>query len=200
MYKMKDIKYDIQTRWIYLVTPRACASGGIEMELGTSGADLGSENSPAPSEPQTPLSVAPTPNRDAQSTSNSAGRAPRPAAIAATSRIRSGFTATGRPVMPPCLNDDDSISAMLERGTLERDFALSMQALGFGDEPVSYKEARLRPDSHKWAEAEDIEWDAINSYGTYKWITYEEMYKINPFARVISTKWCYKRKPDRYKS
>jgi hypothetical protein len=25
MYKMKDIKYDIQTRWIYLVTPRACA-------------------------------------------------------------------------------------------------------------------------------------------------------------------------------
>jgi hypothetical protein len=26
------------------------------------------------------------------------------------------------------------------------------------------------------------------------------MYKINPFARVISTKWCYKRKPDRYKA
>ena len=89
---------------------------------------------------------------------------------------------------------------MLERGTLERDFALSMQALGFGDEPASYKEARLRPDSSMWAEAEDIEWDAINSYGTYKWITYEEMYKINPFARVISTKWCYKRKPDRYKA
>jgi len=26
------------------------------------------------------------------------------------------------------------------------------------------------------------------------------MYKINPFARVISTKWCYKRKPDRHKA
>ena len=26
------------------------------------------------------------------------------------------------------------------------------------------------------------------------------MYKINPFARVISTKWCYKRKPDRFKA
>ena len=60
---------------------------------------------------------------------------------------------------------------MLERGTLERDFALSMQALGFGDEPVSYKEARLRPDSHKWAEAEDVEWNAIESYGTFRWIT-----------------------------
>ena len=105
------------------------ASGGVEIELGTSGADLGSENSPAPSEPQTPLSVAPTPIRDVQSSSNSAGRAPRTAAIAASSRIRSGFTATGRPMMPPCLNDDDSISAMLERSTLERDFALSMQAL-----------------------------------------------------------------------
>ena len=63
--------------------------------------------------------------------------------------------------MPACLNDDDSISAMLERGTLERDFALSMQALGFGDEPVSYKERLLRPDSSKWAEAEDVEWAAI---------------------------------------
>ena len=41
--------------------------------------------------------------------------------------------------MPECLRDDDSISAMLERGTLERDFALSMQALGFGDEPTTYK-------------------------------------------------------------
>ena len=85
--------------------------------------------------------------------------------------------------MPECLRDDDSISAMLERGTLERDFALSMQALGFGDEPLTYKQARLRPDSDKWAEAEDIEWEAILSYGTFKWITYEEMYKINPFAR-----------------
>jgi len=75
-----------------------------------------------------------------------------------------------------------------------------MQALGFGDEPLTYKQARLRPDSHKWAEAEDIEWEAILSYGTFKWITYEEMYKINPFARVISTKWCYKRKPDRHKA
>ena len=102
--------------------------------------------------------------------------------------------------MPECLRDDDSISAMLERGTLERDFALSMQALGFGDEPTTYKQRLLRHDSHKWAEAEDIEWEAIKEYGTYKWITYEEMYKINPFARVISTKWCYKRKPDRYKA
>ena len=89
---------------------------------------------------------------------------------------------------------------MLERGTLERDFALSMEALGFGDEPMSYRQRLLRPDSHKWAEAEDIEWDAIVSYGTFKWITYAEMYKINPFGRVISTKWCYKRKPDRYKA
>ena len=71
---------------------------------------------------------------------------------------------------------------MLERGTLERGFALSMQALGFSDEPLTYKQARLRPDSHKWAEAEDIEWEAILSYGTFKWVTYEEMYKINPFA------------------
>ena len=75
-----------------------------------------------------------------------------------------------------------------------------MQALGFGDDPLTYQQARLRPDGHKWAEAEDIEWEAILSYGTFKWITYEEMYKINPFARVISTKWCYKRKPDRHKA
>ena len=91
--------------------------------------------------------------------------------------------------------DDDSISAMLERGTLARDFALSMESLGFGDEPMTYKEARLRSDSDEWTKAEDIEWGAINSYGTFEWITLEEMYKINPFARIISTKWCYKRKP-----
>ena len=41
---------------------------------------------------------------------------------------------------------------MLERGTLERDFMLSMEALGFGDEPLSYKERILRPDSHKWCD------------------------------------------------
>ena len=55
---------------------------------------------------------------------------------------------------------------MLERGTINRDFMLSMQALGFGDEPLSYIESRLRPDSHKWAAAEDIEWDAINSFSS----------------------------------
>jgi hypothetical protein len=102
--------------------------------------------------------------------------------------------------MPPVLEDNDTISAMLERGTINRDFMLSMQELGCGDEPLSYKERLLWPDSSKWAEAEDQEWDAINSYGTFKWITYEEMYKINPNANVISTKWCYKRKPDRYKA
>ena len=59
--------------------------------------------------------------------------------------------------MPECLRDDDCIRAILEQGTLRRDFALSMQALGFGDEPLTYKQARLRPDSHKCAEAEDIE-------------------------------------------
>ena len=68
--------------------------------------------------------------------------------------------------MPDAIRDDDSISAMLERGTLERDFALSMQALGFGDEPTTYKQRLLRNDSHKWAEAEDIEWEAIKEYGT----------------------------------
>ena len=36
---------------------------------------------------------------------------------------------------------------MLERGTLERDFALSMEALGFGDEPMSYRQRLLRPDT-----------------------------------------------------
>ena len=75
---------------------------------------------------------------------------------------------------------------MLERGTINIDFMLSMQELGFGDEPLSYKERLLWPDSSKWAEAEDQEWDAINSMGTFKWITYEEMYKINPHANVIS--------------
>ena len=89
---------------------------------------------------------------------------------------------------------------MLERGTINRDFALSMQALGFGDEPMTYKEARLRPDSHEWALAEDVEWDAINRYNTFTWITYEEMYRINPNARVIPTRFVYKRKPDRYKA
>ena len=84
--------------------------------------------------------------------------------------------------MPECLRDDNSISAILERGMLERDFALSMQALGFGDGPLTYKEARLRPDSHKWAEAEDIKSDAIPSYGTFKWVTYKEMYKTHLFV------------------
>ena len=65
---------------------------------------------------------------------------------------------------------------------------------------MSYRQRLLRPDSHLWAEAEDVEWSAIERYGTLRWITYAEMYKINPFARVISTKWCYKRKPDRRKA
>ena len=62
--------------------------------------------------------------------------------------------------MPECRRDDGIISAVLERGTLEHVFALSMQALGFDDEPLTYKQARLRPDSRKWAEAEDKEWDS----------------------------------------
>ena len=51
--------------------------------------------------------------------------------------------------MPPVLEDNDTISAMLERGTINRDFMLSMQELGFGDEPLSYKERLLWPDSSK---------------------------------------------------
>ena len=69
------------------------------------------------------------------------------------SRISRHFGPTGRPVMPKCLRDNDSISAMLERGTPERDFALSMPELGFGDEPLTFEQAQRRPDSHKWAEA-----------------------------------------------
>ena len=34
MYKIKDIKYDIQRGWIYLVTPTAAASGGVTLTLG----------------------------------------------------------------------------------------------------------------------------------------------------------------------
>ena len=75
-----------------------------------------------------------------------------------------------------------------------------MQVLGFGDEPLSHEDAKLRPDWDEWAEAEDIEWDVINCYGTLKWIAYEQMYTINPFAGVIPTKWCYKGKPDRHKT
>ena len=65
------------------------------------------------------------------------------------SHISRHFGPTSRPVMPECLRDGDSISDMLEPGTLERDFALSMQALGFVDEPLTYKQDRFRPDSHK---------------------------------------------------
>ena len=42
--------------------------------------------------------------------------------------------------MPECLRDADSINAVLERGTFERDFTLGMQALGFGREPLSHKD------------------------------------------------------------
>ena len=101
------------------------------------------------------------------------------------------YPTRNRPAMPDVLLEDDSIHAMLERGTLARDFAYSMQALGFGDEPTTYKEARLRPDSDEWAEAEDIEWQALCSYNTFRWITYEEMYRINPNARVIPTRYVY---------
>ena len=114
---------------------------------------------------------------------------------------------TERPHAPQVLDrefdnsdSDDEISAMLERGTLNRDFALSMQTLGFGDEPMSYKEALLRPDYDLWKKAEDVEWNAINEYKTFKRITLAEMRKINPFARIVLTKWCYKRKVDRYKA
>jgi hypothetical protein len=176
--------YDIQRGWIYLIPAVTSSSGGIEFSLG--GTEPGSNSRPG-SAARTPLSAAPTPHM-AASTSTSRGRSTRAAAAAAKSRISRHFGPTGRLVMPECLRDDDSISAMLEQGTLE---------------PLTYKQARLRPDSDEWAEAEDIEWGAILSYGTFKWITYdrtEEMYKINPFARVISTKWCYNRKPDRHKA
>ena len=89
---------------------------------------------------------------------------------------------------------------MLERGTLEHDFALSMPALGFGDKPLTYKQTLLGPNSSKWAKAKDIEWEAIKSYGTFGWITCEEMCEMNPFAQVISAKWCSKRKLDSYKA
>jgi len=127
MYKKNDIKYDIQRGWIFLVPPTTEASGGIELSLEPEAEENDSNNVGA----ETPLSEALT--RSVQSS-----RPSRVASQNATSRIRSSFTSSGRPRMPDALRDDDSISAMLERGTLERDFALSMQALGFGDEPTTY--------------------------------------------------------------
>ena len=109
MYKMKDIKYDIQKGWIFLSTRTSEPSGGLELTLGGRNSN---NNTPAPSEPHTPLSVAPTPIRPS-----------RAAAKTATSRISASYTYTwggrpvSRPAMPPCLSDDDisSISAMLDR-------------------------------------------------------------------------------------
>ena len=104
MYKKADIKYDIQRGWIYLAPPITEASGGIELSLEPEA----EENNVGIG---TPLSEALT--RSVQST-----RPSRVASQNATSRIRSSFSSTGRPIMPECLRDDDSISAMLERGTL----------------------------------------------------------------------------------
>mgnify|MGYP003326838083 CR=1 FL=1 len=113
MYKRSDIKYDIQRGWIYLVSPVSSASGGVELELDSTDAENSENPSPAPSEPQTPLSGAPTPYRVMPSTSNATPNRPSRSAskTASSSRIRSSFSATGRPVMPSCLEDNDSISS-----------------------------------------------------------------------------------------
>ena len=202
-YKKTDIKYDIEKEWIILESPPS--GGEVLIDLGSTESmntpDESINRAHTPTPPSTPLSAAQTPLRPvtrAHQNASPSGRAQQRAE--ASARISQLYSNTGRFRMPPILEDNDSISAMLERGTINRDFMLSMQELGFGDEPLSYKERLLWPDSSKWAEAEDQEWDAINSMGTFKWITYEEMYKINPHANVISTKWCYKRKPDRYKA
>ena len=198
LYKRADIKYDIQKQWICLESP---SSGGlVDIEIADRN-DVSINAAPEEaSPPRTPLSTAATPLRPTDYYLRSSVSRPSPSTSNSDARTHM-YNLRGRPVMPAILgDDDDSVSAMLERGTINRDLMLSMQALGFGDEPLSYKESRLRPDSHKWAKAEDIEWQAILSYGTFKWITYEEMYKINPFARVIPTKWCYKQKPDREKA
>ena len=173
MYKRKDVKYDIQKSWISL---ESLFSGGkIDIELSndddatiniTPDGDESSGGSP----PKTPLSIADTP-RHAYNLRSSAGNTPS----TSNSGVMHNSTYNlrprgGRPVMPDCLREDDSISAMLERGTINRDFALSMQALGFGDEPLTYKEARLSPDSLEWATAEDVEWEALNRYNTFTWI------------------------------
>ena len=134
-YKKTDIKYDIEHGWIFLEPP---SSGGIvEIDFNEDNEDGGDPavgGGPPPenriNQPSTPLSGAPTPLRPIDRSSRPATRSQttplsgrlqqRAETSARNSRL---FSKTGRPIIPPTLDNDD-ISAMLERGTLERDLML----------------------------------------------------------------------------
>ena len=70
-------------------------------------------------------------------------------------------------------------------------------SLGFGDEPLSRKEAMDRNDWDKWHEAEKVEVEALRKAGTFKYVPISEVPKGK---KIIRCKWVYKRKPDRYKA
>ena len=150
-YLMKDIKYDYGKGWIYLESPsRLPSSGGtLEIEFSTDGTDDSNTNNNNNEEnsgesevtpPRTPLSTAETPMRGHAYNlrSRSAGTTPSTSnsGVNNSTTYLHRYPTRNRPAMPDILLENDNIHAMLERGTLLRDFAQSMQALGFGDEPA----------------------------------------------------------------
>ena len=69
-----------------------------------------------------------------------------------------------------------------------------------GDEPISFAEMLARNDSDKWVAANKVEWDALKRYECFDWVDPSTDNDVPDNAKLLSSKWVWKRKPDRYKS
>ena len=65
-----------------------------------------------------------------------------------------------------------------------------------GDEPLTRREAKQRDDWDDWYDSEQVEWNRLWADGCFEWVPADSV----GTARVISTRFVYKKKPHLHKS
>ena len=92
--------------------------------------------------------------------------------------------------------DTENYFRYVEHNQFDSKIEHALYSLGFGDEPLTLEEAKLRPDWKEWWKAMKVEVDALINKGTFKYVPISQVPKGK---KIIKCRWVYKRKPDRYK-
>jgi hypothetical protein len=75
------------------------------------------------------------------------------------------------------------------------------EAVGYycdqGFEPTTYRDAMACAERHRWIEAMEVEMEALERLGTFRYVSRDG---VPRGVKVISSKWIYKIKPEKYKA
>jgi hypothetical protein len=81
-----------------------------------------------------------------------------------------------------------------------REFRDALSLVQTGDEPLSYQEMQASNDYHKWLDANRAEWEALKRYDCFEWVDPDNPDEVPTGTQLLTSKWVWKRKPDRHKS